>query len=290
MLKQMSYRSWLFTYNNPTMSIEECQDMFLHGYKTKYIVMGAEVAPTTGTPHYQGYVYFASAKSIKDLKNKFQKIHFIIANGTAEQNRKYCLKIRTIDPKPNEVFIEWGDMPQQGKRKDLDEIKKCLAEGCGLRDVVQIASSYQSVKMAETILKFNEKKRNFKPTVIWIWGPTGCGKTRRAMEILDDPWISGKNLKWWEGYDAHKDVLIDDFRKDFCTFHELLRILDRYPYTVETKGGSRQLLAEKMIITSCFHPSKVYETREDVQQLIRRIDEVILMENPQTETETEVAW
>lgn len=286
----MSYRAYTFTYNNPTISIDECIEMFVNGYKTKYIVIGDEVAPTTGTPHYQGYVYFVSAKSIKDLTNKFQKVHFIIANGTAEQNRRYCLKIRPEDPKPNDIWAEWGEMPKQGKRNDLEDIRGCLADGGGMRDVVSRASSYQSVKMAETILKYNEKKRNWKPRVIWIWGSTGTGKTRKAMEMLDDPWISGKNLKWWEGYDAHKHVLVDDFRKDFCTFHELLRILDRYPYTVEVKGGSRQLLADTIIITSCFSPRTVYETREDVEQLIRRIDEVILMKNPETETETEVGW
>ena len=70
-------------------------------------------------------------------------------------------------------------------------------------------------------------------------------------------------------------MLIDDFRKDFCKFHVLLRILDRYEFRVEVKGSSRQLRAKKIAITCPFHPRLVYETREDVGQLIRRIDKVI---------------
>ena len=88
-------------------------------------------------------------------------------------------------------------------------------------------------------------------------------------------WESGRNLKWWEGYDAHPNVLIDDFRKDFCTFHELLRILDRYPYRIEVKGTSRQLLAKRIIITCPYHPEIIYDTREDIGQLLRRITKIV---------------
>uniref|UniRef100_UPI0040488E22 hypothetical protein n=1 Tax=Shewanella sp. TaxID=50422 RepID=UPI0040488E22 len=59
-------------------------------------------------------------------------------------------------------------------------------------------------------------------------------------------------------------------------FHVLLRLLDRYPYQVETKGGSRQLLAETMIITCPFMPEEMYNGREDIKQLLRRIDEIKL--------------
>ena len=61
-------------------------------------------------------------------------------------------------------------------------------------------------------------------------------------------------------------------RKDFCKFHELLRYLDRYPVQLETKGGTRQLLARNIVITSCYPPEQLFDTREDIQQLIRRID------------------
>ena len=83
-----------------------------------------------------------------------------------------------------------------------------------------------------------------------------------------------RDLKFWDGYYGQKYVIIDDFRKDFCTFHELLRILDRYPYRVHIKGSSLYLEATTIIITSCFGPEEVYETREDLQQLMRRIDKI----------------
>ncbi len=91
--------------------------------------------------------------------------------------------------------------------------------------------------------------------------------------------MSGKNLKWWQGYENEDIVLIDDFRRDFCTFHELLRILDRYPYIVQVKYGHRHLNSPYIFIITPHSPYDTYSTREDIQQLIRRIDRVIYLKN-----------
>jgi len=43
------------------------------------------------------------------------------------------------------------------------------------------------------------------PRVIWLCGPTGCGKTRQAVEMADNPedlWMSGKNLEFFDGYEG----------------------------------------------------------------------------------------
>jgi len=146
-----------------------------------------------------------------------------------------------------------------------------------MKDIVNEVNSFQGIRFAETLLKYIEKPRNWEMEITWIWGPTGVGKTRKAFEESTNPYISMKNLKWWEGYDAHEDVIIDDFRADFCTFHELLRILDRYEYRIEVKGGSRQFVAKRIWITSCYPPDKVYQTREDIGQLLRRITKIVEM-------------
>lgn len=81
-------------------------------------------------------------------------------------------------------------------------------------------------------------------------------------------------MKWWEGYWGQSAALIDDFRADFCTYHELLRILDVYPLRLEVKGSSVPSRLTKIYITSPFHPEDVYKTREDIGQLLRRITEI----------------
>lgn len=234
--------------------------------RASYIIIGLETCPKSKRLHHQGYARFPNAVSVKQLRTKIlPKINHTIANGNDIQNYNYCTK-------DGNLFLEQGTRPQQGKRNDIHKVKELLANGGSMRDVIEITNSYQAMRCAELILKYKEKPRDQKPIVKWYWGKTGTGKSKQAFEETKDPWVSGKNLKWWEGYDAHDDVIIDDFRKDFCTFHELLRILDRYPYRVENKGGSRQLRAKKIIITTPFSPLETYDTREDVQQLIRRID------------------
>lgn len=43
-----------------------------------------------------------------------------------------------------------------------------------------------------------------KPVVWWVWGATGTGKTRFAVQFAEEHqyqyWISGENLKWFDGY------------------------------------------------------------------------------------------
>lgn len=255
---------WCFTINNPT----DDDTQQLAGIECNYIIYGEEVGEE-GTPHYQGYIEFRSNKRLNAMKKLMPRAHLEVRKGSQEQSIKYCKK--------DGLFHERGELtvPRQGKRTDLEKVREVVQTTGSMRAVVDSATSYQSIKFAEVMLKYVEPTRNSLPNVRWYYGDTGSGKTKAAIEEAgSDYWISGRNLKWWEGYDGHVNVILDDFRKDFCTFHELLRILDRYPYRVETKGGSRQLLATNIWVTTQFSPETIYDTREDVGQLLRRITTV----------------
>lgn len=264
-------RGYCFTVNNYTD--EDLLDVDRLVGESHYIIVGKEVGEN-GTPHLQGYVYFENPRSFGGIKKLLPRAHIEAAKGTPEQNKMYC-------GKGGVILVEKGDVPRKGKRTDIDHIRGLVKEMPKMRDVVKEAKSYQAIKVAEVYLKYHEEPRTWKPEVRWYHGSTGSGKTRTAREWLgDDVYTALDSIKWWEGYDAHKNVLIDDFRRDFCKFHQLLKLLDRYEYKVETKGGSRQFLAKKIAITSPYPPDKMYNTREDVNQLIRRIDEVILVGQP----------
>lgn len=258
-------RGWCFTCFN--VNAESIQ--LLEKTDATYLIAGKEICPKTQKEHLQGYVYWRERKRFNGVKEILPDgCHIEVAKGSPQQNHKYCSK-------EGNVVVETGELPIQGKRKDIDNVREVIDDGGNMRDVCAMATGFQSIKIGEKLLQYTEKTRDWKPNVQWFWGPTGTGKTREARRLLPDAWWSGKNLKWWQGYDAHEDVIIDDFRGDFCTFHELLRILDQYPYTVEVKGGSRQLLAKNIIITSCWPPHLVYnQTREHLAQLERRIDEI----------------
>lgn len=234
----------------------------------EYYIFGEEKCPTTERAHLQCFVYFKNARSFKSMTKLIPGVHVACAKGSPEQNYVYCSK--------DNIIHEKGVCPRQGKRTDLEEIRDILKETNSMRRVVEVATSYQSVKMAEQILKYCEKPRNFEPEVYWFWGPTGSGKTRAAYEILgEDCYTCMPTGRWFDGYDAHDNVLIDDMRADFMPYASMLRLLDRYAFRVETKGGTRQFLGKKLIITSPYLPEVIYaNVKEDLGQLIRRFKEI----------------
>jgi len=260
-------RAYMLTVNNYTEEELDQMDLLMNDKRVKYAVYGKEIAPTTGTPHIHLYLYFTNPVSFKPLKKKFPRARIDKCKGTPEQCRTYTTK--------ENDFVEVGECPNQGKRSDIDHIRDVLTVNPQMREIVKVARSYQSIKVAEQYLKYHERKRNWKPVVKWFYGESGSGKTRQAIEELGEDHYPCMNTgKWFDGYDAHENILVDDMRKNFMHFAEFLKFIDRYAFRVETKGGTRQILAKKIIITSCHHPEDLFDTREDIKQLLRRIDEI----------------
>lgn len=232
-----------------------------------------ERCPDTGKLHVQGYLRYSAQIAFASIQPVFVPGHIELCMGNEQQNVEYCSKAecRVIGP------FEWGVRASQGKRNDLVVVREKVASGASLSEIVMDAEvrSYQGLRSAQFLLGFCERERDFIPEVRWYFGETGGGKTQSVVQefVGKRVWWSQKNLQWWEGYDGHEVVCFDDFRRDFCTFHELLRLFDSTPYRVMVKGSSRQLLAKVMIVTCPWDAEVLFESRsaEDVQQLLRRI-------------------
>lgn len=72
----------------------------------------------------------------------------------------------------------------------------------------------------------------------------------------------------------------------YCVLPEILSLLDRYTHRVEYKGGSRQLRAQNIVVTSICSPEECYKYQADepIKQLLRRIDKIVELKD---ETEVE---
>lgn len=94
--------------------------------------------------------------------------------------------------------------------------------------------------------------------------------------MFPDAYVKMGTNKWWDGYEQQECVIVDDYRRDLCTFAELLRLFDRYPMRVECKGASVEFYSKVIIITTPKAPADTWEGRceEDIRQLERRIFEV----------------
>lgn len=260
-------RNFVFTINNYT----DDDIKLLSTVQYRYLVYGFEVGKE-GVPHIQGYCELSKQTRFNTVKALFPRAHIEHRMGTAKQAAEYCKK--------DGNFKEFGAL-FQGHRTDLDCARQDALDG-GMR-LVTSKYSYNQIKVVEKYLTYNEQVRDFKPEVTWLYGPSGCGKSRKARELVDpeDTYVKSSSDKWWDGYDGHSCVIMDDFRGSWMTFSDFLTLIDRYERRVEFKGGTRQMLAKKIVITSIYSPQQCYRMLGDepIKQLLRRIDNLINLEN-----------
>jgi len=274
-------RNYVFTLNNYTE-----QELFairstVHGGRAKYIAFQGEIGGG-GTKHLQGLAIFRDAVTIRAAGQRLgtARFHWECMRGTFEQALAYTRKPDTADP--DLPWEEHGDKPAvgQGTRSDWEAIRDKLKDGGTLHDVAEEFPGHliRCGRGIETLQSLYRRPRDPSqpPTVLWFWGPTGTGKSRAAHDSYPDAYVKMPANKWWDGYEQQPAVIIDDYRRDFSTFAELLRLLDRYPHRVEKKGASIQFNSSTIIITTPKPPEETWagRTEEDLAQLMRRITEV----------------
>lgn len=257
-------RSWGFTLNNYTQGEHDAIWARRIEHGIQYLCMGYEVGQS-GTPHLQAFTYFAQAIGLSKLKELIPRAHWDPITNKDYYIDNYCMK--------SGKFNEAGERPKQGKRTDIDMIKTLVAQNAPMEEIYDKCTSYQAYRIGEIGKSLKSRKRNWVTEVYCFFGKSGSGKTRAAFEESgDNPWCSSGTLQWWDGYNEQENVIFDDFRADHVKFHILLQILDRYPFRVQVKGSSRELLAKKIIITSPMPPWNWYELADEkLEQLKRRI-------------------
>lgn len=102
----------------------------------------------------------------------------------------------------------------------------------------------------------------------WYHGESGTGKSRTAREKYPNAYLKAAN-KWWDGYIGQEFVIIDDLDED-CLGHYLKIWGDRYACTGEIKGGTVNLNFKKIIVTSNFSISELFENKQKFIEPIKR--------------------
>ena len=167
----------------------------------------------------------------------------------------------------------WRDK-QPGQRTDLEEIGQLIKSGrtarsFGVTHPAQYMRYHRGMHALSLVLS---KPRTFKTKVTVIYGETGVGKSRWALETYPDAYWKSPNSKWWDAYDQQEVVIIDEFY-GWLPYCEMLRLLDRYPCQVETKGSSVNFAPKKIIILSNKAPEDWYDkTKCAWEPLERRIE------------------
>lgn len=137
---------------------------------------------------------------------------------------------------------------------------QAVADGVPILEIAQMypstwARNYRALNVYGAM---TQAGRDWPVETLVYWGPPGSGKSSRARLVLPDAfWLSRGNYNqtWWDGYDRHEDVVIDEFY-GWCTRDFLQRVCDRYPLQLPIRGGSTNCLIRRVVITSNVHPSE----------------------------------
>lgn len=251
---------WVFTLNNPGNSNNFEIDTFLKEQEDKisYYVYQLEIGKgdnpriPTGTPHLQGYVEFKARVDLTYLKNFNNNAHWEPRRESAAANRIYCTKEDTREDGPWEFGTISEGTP--GKRNDLLSIKKDIDDGKNDKHIadnyfgswIRNRQSFSAYRLLATPI------RNFKSQVIVLTGASRIGKSYWAMKNtrgIEGTGYNASNGNWFDGYNGADDIVLDDFY-GWIEYHKLLKLLDSYQASVETKGGCTNWAPRRIVITS----------------------------------------
>nr|WPR18720.1 MAG: replication polyprotein [Owegonang virus 19] len=260
------HRAWCFTINNPVEADLFGIQHFMR--KAKYGIYGKEVGEK-GTPHYQGYIHLENALSLEKCKHFLPRAHFSVAMGTDEQNYEYCSK--------DGDFVEIGTKSVgQGSRTDIKDVANLIKSGeITMMDLMfdypELYVKYS--RSFEKMFSAVQPHRENPPQVFWLWGLAGVGKSRYVIDKHTAEKVYMKDgTSWWDGYIQQEAILIDDFDNNI-PYRTLLRILDRYRYQGQVKGGYVNINSPFIYITSEYPPSH-YWVGNEYEQVRRRITSV----------------
>lgn len=131
-------RSYCFTLNNPIFN--NVYSLLQQDFK--YLIIGFETAPTTGTPHIQGYVQFYDPKTRSWLSNRLKSAFIQIAKGTPEQNIAYCSK--------DGVWFEYGIKPTSGGKVTYEQVDAAFRDPENHMTIIrQYGKAYEHVRQTQ---------------------------------------------------------------------------------------------------------------------------------------------
>lgn len=228
-----------------------------------------EIGTNTNRTHWQLFIAFK--RSVRYPKIKSTIGHDCFAEPTRSES--YEQYVRKEETAVADSYFELGAKKfKRNSAKDWEEIKQLCKEGKLEELPAQVfVQNYRTCKQIE--------KDHMKPTSVQrkikvFWGPTGTGKSRKAWEEATlDAYPKDPNSKYWDGYQGHKNVVIDEFRGKLDIAHAL-RWFDLYPVNVDTKFGACVFKAENIWITSNLNPKDWYPDLDEETKaaLLRRLE------------------
>lgn len=285
------HRNYCFTINNP--GITDCENLRALKFESTYLLIGNEnnwkfgmpefaTSRPNSTHHFQCFVVLKDGKTRSAFKRIVPRAHFEVCGGSPESNITYCTK--------DGEWIESGTRPmtqaQKGKAGGDAEKERWthMRELAKVRDWQTFETEYPR-ELTLYDGAFEKVAMQYAPNIdledntvvgIWIYGPTGTGKTYHVFHnMVDDRTkVYQKNIsKWWDGYkqDKHEVVLIDDVSPFHVKIADDLKVwVQEYAFNAEYKGGSFYIRPKQIVVTSNYRISDIWMDKITQETLGRR--------------------
>lgn len=256
-------RNYCFTYNNypNTTIVDEVE--------CSYIIYGREIG-ASGTPHLQGFVRFENVKTLKAVIKLLPGCHLEVSRAP-EASIEYCKKDGDITERGTKpVFSKEKGQAEKRRWRDI----RVAAEEGRFDDIPEDIrfKNHQLIKVHRTDALRARSLVDTTDKMLWYYGASGTGKSRKAREDNPNAYLKMCN-KWWDGYQDEEVVIIEDF--DVCHSmlgHHLKIWADRYSFPVEVKGGSFTIRPRLIIVTSNYHPRDIWQDTKTYDPIMRRFN------------------
>lgn len=266
----MAAKTWCFTIFFSENSENE-RDQWISdranvctGELVSRAIFGRELCPQSGRLHVQGAITFRNPWRFDRVKTWLGNNAHVEKSRSVNAAFTYCKK--------DGNFFEVDN-----RRKSNDKhgaFIEMIADGKDDEELMdEFPGMYLRYRQSiDSIREVKRPKTREPPVCVWIHGATGVGKTRWVHDTFgEEVDCIDYHHGFFHGIGSGRVALIDDWRFGWCPFPLLLRLLDRYPLTVNIKGGSKRWLYQIIILTSPQAPTWVDWGSEDGQQVTRRL-------------------
>lgn len=266
-MKDIQARKWLLTINQPEekgYTHEFIREQLRNFNSCIYWCMSDEIGTKNKTYHTHLYMVYSSAMRFSTLKKRFPEAHIDKAKGTNQENRDYIMKEgKWKDSEKAKTKIEGtqeesGTMPieRQGARNDIAQMYECIKSGMSDYEIIESypdkmfrVAELERVRQMLIEERNREKFRHLE--VVYIWGDTGTGKTRNALEKhgYSNVYRVTNYVHPFDTYRQQEVIVFDEFRSNL-PIGDMLQYLDGYPLNLPCRYLDKMACYDTVYIIS----------------------------------------